>query len=413
MTLGYVLIAWLIVDFLFELVVEALNLSNVRAEVPAEFRDLYPADKYARAQAYLRDTTRFGLVHRAILLAIFIAFWGWGGFERLDVWAREWGAAWGGGEVTVGLFYIGALAVASRVLRLPFAIYSTFVIEQRYGFNRTTPLTFAQDLVKGSILAALIGGVAVAGVLWFFERTGEWAWLYAWAALAVFQLLLVFIAPTWIMPLFNRFTPLPEGELKEKVHAFAAKHGFRMSGIFTMDGSKRSSKANAFFTGFGAAKRIVLFDTLIQKHTVDELVGVLAHEIGHYQLKHIFKMILISLGFSALSFYVVGLLMHDARLFAAFGIERVSVYGSLVALTILYGPLSRWISAFFSGLSRQHEFEADAYAAKTTQKPADLALALKKLSVENLSNLHPHSLKVFLEYSHPPILERLRKLSVQ
>ena len=270
--------------------------------------------------------------------------------------------------------------------------------------------TFFSDLVKSFALFLIIGLPLLVVILWFFESTGSLSWLYCWGIVTAFQLIMMFLAPTLIMPLFNKFEPVEEGELKTAIEGYAKKQNFSLAGLFRMDGSKRSSKANAFFTGFGKFRRIVLFDTLIDNYTVSELVGILAHEMGHFKKKHILKMIASSLVQSFVMFYVLHLFLNNRLLFDAFGMTHVSVYGSLLFFGFLYSPLSQLISVLGNWSSRKHEFEADRYAIETTHDKESFISALKKLSVDTLSNLTPHPLKVCLEYSHPPVIQRINAI---
>ncbi len=295
-------------------------------------------------------------------------------------------------------------------MSLPFSVYSTFVIEEKYGFNKTTPKTFVLDILKGWLLGVVIGAPVFSAVLWFFGQTGPMAWAYCWGALTVIQIFLMFIAPVVIMPIFNKFIPLEDRELKEAIEEYAKKQDFKMKGVFSMDGSKRSTKSNAFFTGFGRFRRIVLFDTLISKHTTEELVSILAHEMGHYKKKHILKSMIISILSTGLMFYILSIFMNNSGLFMAFQMEHVSIYASLFFFGFLYAPIEMVLSIFGNMLSRRHEYEADAWAVRTYRRPQSMIAALKKLSVDNLSNLTPHPLKVFLSYSHPPVLERIRAI---
>jgi STE24 endopeptidase len=311
--------------------------------------------------------------------------------------------------IVKGLVFGGILIVLSQLVGIPFSIYHTFVLEERYGFNKTTPKTFVIDILKGLLLTVLLGAPVFALILWIFSSVSL-AWLWAWGALAIIGLFIQFIAPVVILPLFNKFTPLEEGELRSKIENFAVAQKFKLSGVFKIDGSKRSTKSNAYFTGFGKTKRIALFDTLIEKHTVGELVAVLAHEIGHCKRGHIKKGMVISLASSLLMFFILSLFITQQGLYTAFGIEGTPLYAGFIFFGFLYTPISMILGIAGSILSRKHEFEADAFAAETTGQPTALIDALKKLSVDNLSNLTPHPLKVFLEYSHPPVLERIKVL---
>jgi len=399
------ILALLVFNWLLSLVVETLNLRNLSTEIPEEFRGIYDDEKYAQSQRYLKDNTRFGQIQAAIMLPLTIAFILLGGFGWINTVAQSASEH----MIVQGLVFGGILLLISQIASLPFSIYDTFVIEEKYGFNKTTAKTFVADLLKGLLLTLLLGAPIFALILWIFSSVAH-AWLWAWGALGAIQLFIMFIAPVAILPLFNKFTPLEEGELRSAIEKFAADQKYTLSGIFKIDGSKRSTKSNAFFTGFGKTKRIALFDTLIDNHSTNELVGVLAHEIGHCKRGHIKKGIIISLASSLLMFFILSLFISKSGLYAAFGIEGTPLYAGLVFFGFLYAPIGMILGLLGNLLSRKHEFEADAFAAETTQAPGEMIAALKKLSVDNLSNLTPHPLKVFLEYSHPPVLERIKAL---
>jgi STE24 endopeptidase len=404
----YLIIIMVIILFkyLLNLIIETLNVRNADPDLPAEFEGYYDAKKYKQSQLYLKEKTNFGLFEDSLMTVITVSFILLGGFNFVDNIARGFG--WG--QIITGLVFLGILMLGSQVINIPFSAYHTFVIEQKYGFNKTTIKTFIADIIKGLILGAIIGGIAFGAVLWFFDKTGQIAWIYCWVALTVFQLFLMFIAPVVIMPLFNKFIPLEDGELKQTLEDYAKTQDFKMQGVFKMDGSKRSTKSNAFFTGFGKFRRIALFDTLIEKHTTDELVSVLAHEIGHYKKKHILKGLLLSILTTGLMFYIMSFFINNQGLFAAFKMENLSIYASLVFFGFLYSPINMIISIIGSILSRKHEYEADRFAIETFKKPQAFIDALKKLTVDNLSNLTPHPAKVFLSYSHPPVLMRIREI---
>ncbi len=356
---------------------------------------------------YTRVNTRFGFLTAGTSLAITLIFWFSGGFNYLDLVVRGFNLS----EIWNGLIYIGTLLVLRGILSLPFSIYSTFVIEARFGFNKTTVRTFILDIVKGLLLGIALGGPILAGIMYFFQYAGPLAWIYCWLVVTLFGLIIQFIAPTWIMPLFNKFTPLAAGELREAIMAYAQKVHYSLRDIFIMDGSKRSTKSNAFFTGFGKNKRIALFDTLVQKHTVTELVAVLAHEIGHYKKKHILKSMLIGILHTGLMFYLLSIFLSHQGLFDAFYMQNMSSYAGLLFFGMLYAPLEMILAIFLNMFSRRNEFQADRFAVETTGQSDALINALKKLSVDNLSNLTPHPLYAFLNYSHPPVLERIRRLA--
>jgi STE24 endopeptidase len=399
----------LIGSYFLDVVVDALNVRYVKTDLPHEFEGYYEGEKYKKSQEYLKENTRFGIISDTITTPIIIIFILVGGFNAVDRFARSLEL----GPIPTGLIFAGVLMLAYHIFHIPFSIYGTFVIEEKFGFNKTTVKTFILDILKTWALVIVIGAILLSVVLWFFEKAGGGAWLYCWIAITLFQIFLMFIAPVTIMPLFNKYTPLEDGELKRAIEEYAGAQGFKMKGIFTMDGSKRSTKSNAFFTGFGRFRRIVLFDTLIEKHSVVELVSVLAHEMGHYKKKHILKSIIISILTAGLMFYILSLFINNRELFAAFKMEETSIYASLFFFGFLYTPIEMILSLFGNMLSRRHEYDADAYAVKTYREPEAMITALKKLNVENLSNLTPHPVKVFLSYSHPPILQRIKAIRAE
>lgn len=403
---GLIILIALSANFMLALIGDWLNLRALDPQLPGEFTGVYDTDKYATSQEYTRVKTRFGLITGTFDLALLLIFWQVGGFNYLDQWVRGSHLS----PVATGLVFTGILLLAKTIISLPFSIYSTFVIEERFGFNRTTPATFITDLGKGILLTILLGGPLLAAILWLFATTGSLAWLWCWGAVTLFTLLVQFIAPAWIMPLFNKFSPLPEGELRLAIFNFADKVGFSLQNVFVMDGSKRSSKSNAFFTGFGRNKRIALFDTLINNHTVPELVGVLAHEIGHYQKKHITQGMVISILHTGVMLYLLSIFVRHAGLFAAFHMEHSSIYAGMIFFGLLFTPMELVLSLLMNILSRHNEFEADAFAAEHTGNPESMIAALKKLSADNLANLTPHPFYVLLHYSHPPLLQRITAL---
>ena len=401
-----IILSIIIVDYILDIVVDTLNVKHVKTDLPKEFEDYYDAEKYKKAQNYLKENTRFGIIVDSIITPITVAFILIGGFNYVDQIARGFQTS----PIPTGLVFAGILMIASQILSIPFSIYSTFVIEEKYGFNLTTAKTFILDILKSWFLTAIIGGIIFAVILWFFDRTGNMAWVYCWIVVVIFQIVLTFFAPVVILPLFNKFYPLEDGELKTSIENYAKSQDFRLKGVFKMDASKRSTKSNAFFTGFGKYRRIVLFDTLIKKHTVDELVSILAHEMGHYKKKHILKSIIISIITTGFMFFILSLFINNEGLFQAFKMENTSIYASLFFFAFLYSPINMFISILSNMLSRKHEYEADAYASETYGKFESMISALKKLTVDNLSNLTPHPLKVFLSYSHPPVLKRIQSL---
>jgi len=401
-----VILAALVVEYALHLAADLFNLKALKLEPPPDLEGVYRPEDYRSSQEYTRAKTRLHIGAATFKLALLLAFWFAGGFNQLDGLVRGWGFI----PVVSGLLYIGILLLAYSLLTLPFSIYGTFVIEERFGFNRTTPRIFLLDRLKALGLATLLGAPLLVGILTLFERAGAYAWLYCWAAVSLFSLGLQFVAPTWIMPLFNKFTPMESGELRDAILGYARSVDFPVKNVFVMDGSKRSSRANAFFTGFGRNKRIALFDTLIAKHSVREMVAVLGHEIGHYKKRHIIQMTVISILSTGLIFFLLSIFLASPGMYQAFFMERQPLYAGLLFFGLLYTPLELVLSALTHMLSRKNEYEADRFAAGTIDEPQTLVDALKKLSAGNLSNLTPHPFYVFLNYSHPPLLQRVQAI---
>jgi len=402
----FIIIIFLAAAFLIGFITDYLNIKNMSGVLPDEFKGYYDEEKYKKSQDYLKDNTVFGFVNSFAVLIIEIIFITAGGFNIVDNFARSFGY----GEIVSGLIFLTVLILLFNIIKIPFSAYNIFVIEEKYGFNRMTVKTFVADLIKNNILILLIGLPLFGIIVWFFMFYGSQAWLYAALTVIIFELIMLFVAPVLIMPLFNKYVPIEDGELKTELENYAKRENFKMKGLFKMDGSKRSSKTNAFFTGFGRFRRIVLFDTLIAKHTVPELVSVLAHEMGHYKKGHIKKFMIMSFLNTFIMFFILSFFVSNEGLFEAFSMETVSVYASLVFFGFLYTPISMFLSVIQNIVSRKYEYEADRYAVETYKKPEAMTEALKKLSVDNLSNLTPHKLKVFMEYSHPPVLERIKAI---
>lgn len=397
----------LAVGYALDLLLSFLEIHSLHPELPAEFRDVYDEEKYRKSQEYSRVTTKFSLLQETVTFVLTLLFILIGGFNAVDLLARN--AGWG--SISTGLLFTGMLLLLSFLLGLPFSVYSTFVLEERFGFNKTTAKTFLLDLLKGILLAGIIGGPLLAAVLWFFEVTGAMAWIYCWLAVTLFTFILQFLAPVLIMPLFNKFTPLKDGELKRGISEYAAQQDFALQGIYTMDGSKRSTRLNAFFTGFGRFRRIVFFDTLVEKLSPQEIIAVLAHEMGHFKQKHILKMMVLSVVQTGLMFFILSLFLGNEQLFAAFGMDHISIYAGLIFFGFLYAPVSMLLSVFLHIYSRKNEYEADAWAVETTEDQGEgLINGLKKLCVHNLSNLTPHPFNVFINASHPPVLQRIQAI---
>jgi STE24 endopeptidase len=393
-----------------ELVATLLNLKAFPEAVPHPLSDLMDAEKLGKARSYLQVNARFGILQSTVSLVVLLIFWALGGFGWLDQYTRSVSLS----PVLAGLLFLTLLILGQSLISLPFSVYDTFVIEQKFGFNRSSVGTFIMDRLKGALLAAVIGLPLAAAVLWIFGNV-PYAWLWAWAVVTAFQLILTYLAPSLIMPLFNKFTPMPEGDLKNGIEALGESCGFPLTGVFVMDGSKRSSKANAFFTGLGKRKKIALFDTLVEKSSQPEILGVLAHEIGHFRCGHIKQRLVVGILQTAVIFFLLGLATDPngkfARvLFDAFGVQQISPQVGLVLFSILLEPVSKMLGVLANAWSRRHEFEADAYAVAATGDGTALGEALKKMTADHLSHPSPAPLRVWLDYSHPPLLQRLEAL---
>jgi STE24 endopeptidase len=400
-----VILVALLGDHLLGVVADVLNLRAAAETVPEEFSDLYDAVAYGNSQRYLRVRTRFGFVRGGVDLLLLLGFWFLGGFG----WAADLTAMVVTGDIPRGLLFIGVLGLARMLLSLPFSWYSVFVLEERFGFNRTTPGTFVRDLLKNLVLSVAIGGPLLAGILWLLGRAGPHAWLWCWLAVALFSLFMQVVYPIWIMPWFNTFEPLAEGDLRTRLLAMAGSVGFPVRRVQVMDGSRRSGHSNAMVTGVGRYKRIALYDTLLADHPGDEIVAITAHEVGHWRRRHIWWLTALHMLHLGVLFFLLSVFLHHTGLFAAFGVEPSSAAG-LVFFGLLYTPVELVLAFGLNAFSRRCEFEADQFAAETTGLGDAMIAALKRLSVHNLSNLTPHPLTVALEYSHPPVLARIEAL---
>jgi STE24 endopeptidase len=401
------IIAIVVLDFVVDKYLDYLNLKNWSPELPKEAEGIYDADKYRKSMEYYKVNHRFGLLTSSLSFIVLLVILFLGGFGWLDsnVHALTTHPVWS------ALLFFAILGIASDLLSTPFSIYHTFVIEERFGFNKTTVNTFILDKLKAYLLGAIIGGGLLALVVLIYQKTGNNFWWLAWLVMAAFMMFATMFYASIILPLFNKLTPLPQGELRIAIENYCSKVNFRLNNLFVMDGSKRSSKANAFFSGLGPKKKIVLFDTLIEKHTTDELVAILAHEIGHYKKKHTRTGLLLGLAQSGMMLFILSLFLGNDELAKAMGADQSSFQVNMLAFGILYSPMSEILGILGNMLSRRHEYEADSYARSTYNGNA-LATALKKLSVDNLSNLNPHPAYVFVHYSHPTLLQRLRALNV-
>ncbi|NJB69175.1 STE24 endopeptidase [Desulfobaculum xiamenense] len=399
--LGSMIAAWAV-----NTVVAVLNVKALDPRLPQEFAGVYDAQAYAASQRYTRDVARFDVVAETVGLAVGVAFILCGGFPFVDGLARSVGF----GPVGTGVVFAAILLLINDVLNLPFSVHRTFVIEERYGFNRTTARTFVLDRLRGWLLTGVIGGPLLAALLWFFNAAGPLAWVWAWLATVTVMAVMHYLAPSLILPLFNTFTPLEPGPLRDAIEDYARRVGFALSGLYVMDGSRRSARSNAFFTGFGKRRRIALFDTLVAAHSPEEIVAVVAHEVGHYRKGHVLRHLALGVARMGAVFLVMSFFLTSPGLHAAFGMDGVSAYAGLVFFLLLFAPVSMVLSVGQNVISRRHEYEADRFAAQTTGRPEALVSALRCLSVDNLSNLTPHPAHVFLNHSHPPVLARIRAL---
>lgn len=404
-TLFWLIIAILIVEFLFEKYLDYLNTTKWNDKLPDEVKGIYDEEKYKKQQAYQRENHKFGMISGTFSFALTLAMFLFFGFALVDGWAWQITS----NAILAALIFFGIIMFVSDLLGLPFEIYDTFKIEAKYGFNKTTPKTFVLDQVKGWLVGGLIGGGLLALIIFIYQKTQNMFWVYAWVVVSVFSVFMAMFYSNLIVPLFNKQTPLEAGELRTAIKAFSEKVGFKLDNIFVINGSKRSTKANAYFTGLGKKKRIVLYDTLINDLETDELVAVLAHEIGHNKKKHVTQGLSIGLVQTGIVLFIFSLLIDSPSLSRALGVEKPNFHIGLVAFGVLYAPISFVLGIFMNMLSRKNEYEADEFAA-VNYDPGSMASALKKLSVNNLSNLTPHKTYVFFHYSHPTLLQRLRHL---
>lgn len=404
-TLFYILIAILIISFMVDKVLDALNAKHFNDKIPTELEDVYDEEAYKKSQAYKKENSKFSNITSTFSILLTLGFFFADGFKYVDNFARSISE----NPIIIALIFFGIIMIGSDILNTPFSYYKTFVIEEKFGFNKSTKKTFWLDKIKGIFLMAILGGGILALIIWFYQKTGVNFWVYAWVLVAVFSLFMNLFYVKLIVPIFNKQTPLEDGELKFEIEKYAQKVGFKLDNIFVIDGSKRSTKANAYFSGFGSQKRITLFDTLINDLETEEIVAVLAHEVGHYKRKHIIFNITTSILLTGLTLYILSIFINTPVLSEALGVSIPSFHIGLIAFGILYSPISEITGLFINYMSRKFEYQADNYAKETfAAKP--LITSLKKLSKNNLSNLTPHPAYVFMHYSHPTLLERVKNL---
>lgn len=404
-TIFYVLIGIIIVDFIFERWLDWLNKSCWKSELPEALKGIYDQQKYKKSMKYEKETHRFSQLTSSYSLGLVLLMFLFNGFGALNGWVELTTS----NMILQTILFFGVLMFAADIMNLPFAWYSVFSIEERFGFNKITPRLFILDKLKGWLVTAILGGGMLSAIVWFYQIAGAQFWLYAWGIMSFFAVFMSMFYSNVIVPLFNKQKPLEDGELKEAINKLALEAGFKLNNIYVIDGSKRSTKANAYFTGLGAQKRIVLFDTLINDLTTEEIVAVLAHEIGHYKHKHIVKGLLASLLQTGAMLFILSLFVNRPELSQALGADKATFHLGLIAFGVLYTPLSLVLGLIENVTSRKNEYQADAFAANLGLADA-LVAGLKKLSVNNLSNLTPHPTYVFFHYSHPTVLQRMEAL---
>lgn len=404
-TLFYIIIAILIFQFLMETVLEYLNAQRYKDPIPEELNDVFDATEYQKSQDYKKTNYKFGILTSTFSVILTLGFLFLGGFEWIDSIIRSYTE----NPILMALLFFGIIMIGSDIITTPFSYYKTFVIEERFGFNKSTKKLFFIDKIKGWLMMILIGGILLSVIIWFFQWTGTNFWIYAWGLVTVFTIFTNLFYSKLIVPLFNKQKPLEEGSLKSKIEGYAQNVGFDLKNIFVIDGSKRSTKANAYFSGFGKEKRVTLYDTLIKDLEEDEIVAVLAHEVGHYKRNHIIFNLSASILLTGLTLFILSIFINNPNVSLAIGVTQSSFHAALIGFGILYSPISEITGLAMNLLSRKFEYQADDYA-KDTFAALPLITSLKKLSKNSLSNLTPHPAYVFMHYSHPPLISRIQNL---
>lgn len=404
-TIFIIIVGILVFDFVFERVLDFLNAQRMSAVLPPEIEGIYDADAYAKQQNYSREKLRFSGWSSLFSFVLILLVLFFGGFGRVDALVHSVSD----NAIIQALLFFGIIGFVSDVIGIPFDLYSTFVIEEKYGFNKITPKIYVLDKLKSSLLAIVIGGALLSLIVFIYLKTGSWFWIITLIVVASFSVFMSMFYTSLLLPLFNKQVPLEKGELRDKIEQYGKSTGFKINNIFVMDGSKRSTKANAFFSGLGPRKRIVLYDTLINDLSISEVVAVLAHEVGHYKKKHTLWGMILSVVSMAIMLFILSLFLGNPALAQALGGEVASFHMSVIAFGMLYSPVSFVLGIGMNLLSRKNEYEADDFAKQTSDADA-LISSLKKLSVKSLSNLTPHPLVVFFEYSHPTLLQRIKNL---
>lgn len=404
-TLFYIIIAIISINFIIDKILDALNAKHYNDQLPKELQDVYDKDEYQKSQRYKATNYRFGILTSTFSFVLTLAFFFLDGFAFVDQLARQITE----NKIAITLIFFGIIMIGSDILTTPFSYYKTFVIEEQFGFNKTTKKTFILDKIKGWLMTIIVGGIILGIITWFYHTTKDLFWIYAWILVSVFTIFINLFYSRLIVPIFNKQTPLEDGSLRDAISKYAESVGFNLDKIFIIDGSKRSTKANAYFSGFGNEKRVTLYDTLVNDLDEDEIVAVLAHEVGHYKKKHIIFNLISSILLTGFTLYILSLLIDNPMLSEALGVQETSFHIGLIAFGILYSPLSEITGLIMNWFSRKFEYQADDYA-KNTYKAQPLITSLKKLSKNSLSNLTPHPAYVFMHYSHPTLLERIKNL---
>ena len=403
-----IIVGTIIFEYILSFVSRQLNLKSLTTTLPDEFVGFYDEEKYEKSQNYTRANSRFGRISSTFNFIVILSVIYFGLFNSLDQYAQSFGYS----PLITGLIFFGIITIIQDIMSTPFSLYSTFIIEDKFGFNKSTPKIYILDKLKSYALLLILGVPLISIILYFFETLDN-AWLYAWGLMSLLSVIMPKIYTQFIAPMFNKFTPLESGPLRDAIEGYSKEVDFPLTEVYVVDGSKRSAHSNAYFTGFGKNKRIVLFDTLMDNHTNEEILAILAHEVGHYKKKHIIKGMITSILHSGIMLYILGLFIKMPELHAAFGMVSIhpSVYAGLVFFSLLYAPIELILSIFLNILSRKYEFEADEYSAMTLKNTSHMISGLKNHTVQNLGNLTPHPFPVFLSYSHPPVLDRIRALN--
>ena len=399
-----IIVTAIIIEYLLTSISSVLDIKNITPIIPLDFKKAYDGEKYVRSQEYLKARTRFGLFSSTFSLGLILIVIHSDVFGYLDQYVRLQTENY----ILQGLLFIGIIYFFQDIISLPFSLYNTFVIEQKFGFNKIKPGLYFIDKIKGYGIFIVLGSTVITPLLYFFHVYSEIGWLIAWSVLTVFMIAIQPLFVHVIAPMFNKFTPLEEGDLRKEIEKYTSKVDFPLVRIDIMDGSKRSAHSNAYFTGFGKSRRIAIFDTLVEKHSTKEIVSVVAHEVGHYKLKHILQGTIIGIIETGIMLFAFNLIMNDISLFNVFGVNQLSVHAGIVFFSMVYAPVSMLTSIVTTAISRKNEFEADKFSLDTTSDGQALISMLIGLSANNLSHLTPHPMKVFLSYSHPPVIDRIK-----